>query len=428
MARHLIAGDATIKTAITRGDARLLDGDGLHLRIIVKGQVAPAWRFDYSLRGRKTLSLGRYPDVGLAHARKVADEYRKIVAEGRDPSDIRKAAKGEQKQAKDAAERDAGGLPPVDSFEAVAREFHKARAKGWSPQYGERWLERMERDLFPTIGRMQLPAITPPVLLKVLRAIEARGARETAHTLRQTAGAVFRYGIATGRSERNPCPDLHGALEPIITKHAAAILEPKKLAELMRAIDDYSGQPATKAALLLSALTFQRPGNVRAAEWADIDLDSATWTIPAAAMKRKLAGKLNGRAHIVPLAPQTVAVLRELEPLTGHGRRLLFPGLVNHDRPLSENTVNLALRRMGFDGKTMSAHGFRATARTMLVERLGVDPEVVEAQLAHDKSGPLGSAYDRAEFLEQRRACMTTWANYLDQLRKGGKVMPIRAA
>jgi integrase len=427
MARHLIGGDATIKAAIARGDARLLDGDGLHLRIVVKGQVAPAWRFDYSLGTRKTLSLGRYPDVGLAHARKVADQYRRIVAEGRDPSDARKAAKDGRKQAKEATTRAGDGLAPVDSFEAVAREFHAARSKGWSPLYGARWLERMERDLFPKIGGLQLPAITPPVLLKVLRGIEARGARETAHTLRQTSGQVFRYGIATGRCERNPCPDLHGALEPIVVKHAAAILDPEKLGELMRAVADYAGQPTTKAALLLSALTFQRPGNVRAAQWDDVDLDAGTWTIPAVAMKRRLSGKLNGRPHVVPLATQTVAALRELEPLTGHGR-LLFPGLVNHDRPLSENTVNLALRRMGFDGKQMVAHGFRATARTMLVERLGVDPEVVEAQLAHGKSGPLGAAYDRAEFMEQRREAMQKWANYLDRLRKGGKVMPIRAA
>lgn len=282
----------------------------------------------------------------------------------------------------------------------------------------------MEKDLFPTIGKVSIGDVTAPVLLAVLRRVESRGAHETAHTLRQTAGQVFRYGIQTGRCERNPAADLHGALQPIVVTHMAAVLEPVKAGELMRAIDGYIGQPITRAALQLSALLFQRPGNIRAMEWAWIDFDNAMLTIPAQAMKRTIHGKANGRPHFVPLAPQAVAILQELRPLTGHGQ-YVFPGLRSHDRPMSDNTVNAALRRMGFTGEEMSAHGFRAMARTIMIERLpGISADVLEAQLAHGKSGPLGAAYDRAEFMEQRRAMMALWADYLDQLRTGAQVVP----
>ena len=280
-----------------------------------------------------------------------------------------------------------------------------------------RWLERMEKDLFPHLGGLPLRDITAPVLLDTLRRVERRGAMETAHTLRQTAGQVFRYGIQTGRCDRNPAPDLHGALRPVRTKHMGALLEPAAVAQLLRDIDAYTGQPSTRAALQLSALLFQRPGNIRAMEWAHLDLPGALWTIPAADMKRQQHQKANGRPHFVPLCRQAVDILRDLHTLTGAGR-YVFPAIHTPKRCMSENTVRLALRRMGYTNDDMTAHGFRATARTLIAEHLGgVHPDVVEAQLAHVKSGPLGSAYDRAEFMAQRRELMQRWGDYLDALR-----------
>jgi integrase len=436
--RHLIASDATIRSAIATalgqesGGAavtprQLRDGDGLYLLLVVKGRVAPAWRFDYTAATRKTLSLGTYPDTGLAAARRKAEEFRRLVAGGSDPSSVRKAAKDERKRAQEATKRVAGGLPALDSFEAVARELHAAKAPTWSQQYAERWIDRMAKDLFPSIGALQLPAITPPLLLKTLRAIEARGAHETAHTLLQTAGQVFRYGIHTGRCERNPTPDLRGALKPIVVKNMSAATDPIAAGGLLRAIAAYQGSPLTRGALRLSALLFQRPGNIRAMKWAAVDLEAAMWTIPSAEMKRRVSEKLNGRPHLVPLSRQALEILAELQPLSGRGV-FVFPSLHTGERCMSENTVNVALRRMGLGRDEATAHGFRAMARTLLVERLGVDPEVVEAQLAHGKSGPLGSAYDRAEYLDLRRVAMQRWADYLDQLEKGGRVMPIKAA
>jgi len=305
------------------------------------------------------------------------------------------------------------------TFQAVARELHVTKKSGGSPRYAARWIERMEKDLFPWLGSLPLQDITAPLLLQTLRRIEGRGANETAHTLRQTAGQVFRYGIATGRCERNPAPDLHGALKPIVVKHMAAVLDPTGASALMRAIAAYAGQPSTRGALELSALLFQRPGNIRQMEWAELDLENSLWTIPAAKMKRTVHGKVNGRPHLVPMATRAVAILRDLQSLSGHGR-YVFPSLLTGERCMSENTLRTALRRMGYTNDEMTPHGFRAMARTILVERLDVNPDVIEAQLAHGKSGPLGAAYDRAEFMEQRRAMMASWAKYLSQLRDCG--------
>ena len=240
---------------------------------------------------------------------------------------------------------------------------------------------------------------------------------------------MFRYGIQSGAVvDRNPATDLHGALKPMQVKHMAAILEPVKVGELLRAVDGYSGQPLTRAALLLSALLFQRPGNVRAMEWGEIDVDRAMWTIPAEKMKRTIHGKVNGRPHLVPLAKQALAILEEVRPHSGHGQ-YVFPSQLSVKRCMSENTVRNALRRLGYGNDDMTPHGFRAMARTLLIEELpGVSADVIEAQLAHGKSGPLGSAYDRAEFIKQRRTLMQTWADYLDQLRVGAAVVPLRAA
>lgn len=410
--------DVSCKSASCPADkarARFSDSGGLYLEVAPNGSKRWFWKYYLPGGKEKRLALGSYPAVPLKSARLARDEARLLLQRGVDPAQQRRLDKL------------ASVTANAERFEEVAREFHRVKHAGWSPQYGQRWIERMEKDLFPWLGTLTLTEITAPVLLQALRRVEARGARETAHTLRQTAGQVFRYGIQTGRCERNPAEDLRGALQPLNVRHMPAVLEPSQVGELMRAAQGYAGQPTTRAALLLSALLFQRPGNIRAMEWAEVDLDACMWTIPAAKMKRTVQGKLNGRPHLVPLAPQAVDLLQELKPLTGHGR-YVFPGLRTHDRPMSENTINAALRRLGFTGDEMVAHGFRSMARTLMVERTNISPDVIEAQLAHGKSGPLGAAYDRAEFMEQRRQMMRTWADYLDKLATGAEVVPLRAA
>lgn len=392
---------------------RLSDGGGLYLEVAPNGSKRWFWKF-YPDGKESRLALGSYPKLSLKNARKERDEAREARKSGTNPVQKRKADKL------------ATSASSATTFEGVAREYFGTKASSWSPRYTARWIQRMEKDLFPVLGALPLASITAPVLLDALRRVERRGAIETAHTLRQTAGQVFRYGVQTGRCERSPAGDLHGALRPLNVKHMAAVLEPGKVGELMRAIDAYAGQPTTRAALALSALLFQRPGNIRAMEWSEIDTQRELWTIPAAKMKRRLHGKINGRPHLVPLAPQALAILEELRPLTGHGRHV-FPSLITGERCMSENTIRVALRRMGYSNDDMTPHGFRAMARTLIAEQLpGVSPDVIEAQLAHGKSGPLGMAYDRAEFMEQRRQMMATWADYLDRLRKGADVVELR--
>jgi integrase len=426
MAKNLIPGDTTIK-AIKPGDprARLNDGQGLYLLLFVKGG-AHGWRFDYSIGGRrKTLSLGTYPDTSLKLARHKADECRKLVAEGTDPSDTRKATKTQQRQQAEAEARVDSGLPPIGSFEHLAREWvetiHQATV---STPHAARTLIRFENDVFPYIGRLPVAEVGAPELLAVLRRVEARGAIETAHRIKDACGQVFRYGIATGQCTRDPAADLRGALKPVNTKHMATVTDPKRVGQLLRLIDAYTGFPTTRAALQLAPLVFQRPGNLRAMEWAEVDLDAAIWTIPAAKMKRSISDKNNGAAHIVPLARQALAILRDIAPLTGQGR-YVFPSVRGGDRPMSNMTLNGALQRMGIDTQSdMTTHGFRAMARTMLAERLGVPEPIIEAQLAHMVKDSLGRAYNRTQFAEQRQALMQQWADYLDTLRKGADVLP----
>jgi integrase len=405
-----------IKHKGSKAGEKYSDGGGLYLHVTAAGKY---WRMAYRFIGKqKTLALGVYPEVSLADAREGRGKARKLLANDVDPS----AAKREERAQTAAA--------TANTFELVALEFLATKKDSWSEKYAAKWERGMRKDLFPYIGKLPISTITPPMLLEVLRKCERRGAIESAHTLRQTAGQVFRYGIQTGRCERSPSTDLQGALKPIVTKHMAAILDPFKAGELMRSIQDYKGQPMTRIALALSALLFQRPGNIRQMEWAWIDAEAGMLTIPSMDMKRRKHQKLNGRPHLVPLAPQTVALLEEIRPLTGHGR-YVFPSLLTGERPMSDNTVNMALRRLGYTKEEMSAHGFRAMARTLLIERIpGMSADVIEAQLAHEKSGPLGRAYDRADFMEQRRTMMVEWANYLDKLRTGAEViqLPGRAA
>jgi integrase len=299
----------------------------------------------------------------------------------------------------------------------VAREWFEKRSPGWAWSHASRVIRRLERDVFPWIGGAPIRSLEAPDILTVARRIEQRGAVETAHRALRDISAVFRYAIVTARLTRNPAPDLRDALAPIQKRHFPAITDPVEVGELLRAIDGYQGDHVTRCALRLAPLTFVRPGELRRAEWSEVDPDTATWLIPAAKMK--------GRAdHVVPLSRQAVAVCEDLKPLTGHGC-YLFPNAWHHDRPMSENAVLAALRGMGIGKDRMVPHGFRAMARTLLDEALHERPELIEHQLGHWVHGPLGRAYNRATFLPERRAMVQRWSDYLDALREGGNVVPI---
>ena len=424
MARHLIPGDVSIRT-IKAGDARkrLNDGGGLYLRLFVNGG-SHGWRFDYTVAGvRKTLSLGTYPDTSLADARGRAADARQLVSKGIDPSDVRKAAKAEAERARDAQARMAAGLPAVGAFEAVARDwFARVHSVKVTPEHAARTMLRLEQNVFPWLGQCPIESIEAPALLACLRRVEARGAIETAHRVKDACGQVFRYGIATGQCARNPAADLRDALPPIVGGHHAAIIEPATAAALLRDMLAYQGHAVTRAALALSALLLLRPGELRHMEWAWIDFEASTLTVPSEVMKRKKADRASGVPHLVPLARQAVDVLNDLQPLTGQGR-YVFPSLLSGERCMSENTVRAALRRMGYSNDEMTAHGFRAMARTMIAERLHVAAEVIEAQLAHAVADSLGRAYNRTQFRDQRVAMMQAWADYLDRLRTGAEVV-----
>ncbi len=397
---------------------KMFDGEGLYL-LVQPGAEADSkrWRLKYRFGGKeKLLALGTYPEVKLKQARERREAAREQIAQGIDPSAARKAAK------------DSRASQCEGTFEAVAREWHQTvHAEKTTEAHAARTLIRLEQDAFPYIGALPIEAITAPALLQLLRRVEDRGAIETAHRVKQACGQVFRYGIATGRCERDPSADLKDALKPVIVKHHAAITDPKAVGGLLRAIHDYQGQPVTRAALKLAPLVFLRPGELRHAQWDEIDLDAALWTIPASRMKRTKQQKISGSPHLVPLAAQAVAVLKDLKPLTGHGV-FVFPSPRTPTRPMSENGVLSALRRMGIEKDEASGHGFRAMARTLLAERLGVDDNIIEAQLAHAVKDSLGRAYNRTEFVAQRRTMMQTWADYLDKLRQGAEVIPFKTA
>lgn len=381
---------------------KLSDGQGLYLLVTTSG--GKLWRLDYSHNDkRKTLALGSYPEITLADARQRRDDARKLLANGVDPGKVKKA----QKIAL-IAESENG-------FEVVAREWHGKFSSSWSKIHSDTTLRRLQADVFPVLGTLPIGEIKPPELLSMLRRIESRGALETAHRIKTICGQVFRYAVATGRAERDPAADLKGALPPYKKSHLAAITEPKEVAALLRAIDGYQGSFVVKCALQLAPLTFVRPGELRHAEWSEIDFDAAEWNIPAERMKMKVA-------HLVPLSAQAVVILRELQALTGRGI-YLFPCSRSFVRPMSNNAVNAALRRMGFDKDTMTGHGFRAMARTILDEVLQVRPDFIEHQLAHAVKDPNGRAYNRTSHLAERRRMMQTWADYLDGLKAEAKVI-----
>ncbi len=421
MARHLIPSDATIRATKAKDKPyRLNDGDGLYLLIRPEGTPKGGWwwRLDYSITGRrKTLSLGTYPDTGLQLARRKADEARKLVEEGTDPSNVRKAGKAKRAEQREAERRIEAGIPLADSFEAIAREWFEGHKPGWAASHANKVIGRLNNDVFPWIGAQPITEIKAPEVLTLVRRIKARGALDTAHRVLQNCGQVFRYAVAEGRADRDPTGDLRGALPSVRGKHFASITAPAAVGELLRAIDGFRGTYTVKYALLLAPMLFVRPGELRKAEWADIDLDKAEWRYHVTKTKTE---------HLVPLASQAVAILRDLHALTGRGR-YVFPGARTNGRPMSDAAVNAALRRMGYDTRTeITGHGFRAMARTILHEELGMQPDWIEQQLAHRKADPLGEAYNRTRFLPQRRTMMQTWADYLDRLKAGADVIPLR--
>ncbi len=376
---------------------KLSDEKGLYLQVMPNG--GKWWRFKYRFLGKeKLLACGVYPDTTLAKAREKRDAARRLLADGIDPSENKKAVKASKT------------IEAANSFEVIAREWHTKQSKNWVASHGEKILGRLEKDVFPWLGNKPIVNITPPDLLKTLRRIEERGALETAHRVQQNCSQVFRYAIATGRAERDPSADLRGALPPVKPKHLAAIIKPEEIGALLRAIDDYQGGLITKCALKLAPLVFVRPGELRAAEWSEINLEKAEWNIPAERMKMR-------QPLLVPLSTQTIKVLKEIQPLTGRGK-YVFPSARSTSRPMSNNAVLAALRRMGFAKEEMSGHGFRAMARTVLDEVLGVRPDFIEHQLGHAVRDPNGRAYNRTAHLDERRKMMQQWAEYLDSLKK----------
>ena len=395
--------DNQIQRAQPRDKAyKLPDGEGMHLFVTPDG--AKSFRLRYRFEGReKTLGLGLYPDTPLKRAREKRHEARQLIADGIDPSAQRKA------------ERAAN----VHTFKGIAEEWIKRQAKTLAVHTIEIEGARLRSTLVPAFGGRPMKSITAADLLGVLRRLEERGTHETAHRVRALYSRVARYAIATGRAERDVSIDLRGALTPVVTSNFAAITNPKRIGELLRAIDGYQGQPATEFALKLAPYVFVRPGELRAATWPEFDLDAEhpAWRIPAERMKM-------GREHLVPLAAQAVEILRRLHGHTGDGP-LLFPGLRTATRPISENTLNAALRRLGFKQDEMTAHGFRSMASTRLNE-LGFHPDLIELQLAHQERNAVRAAYNKAQRLEERRKMMQAWADYLDGLKAGSNVIALR--
>ena len=386
---------------------KLTDGDGLFLLVTPAG--GKWWRFKYRFGGKeKLLSFGTYPEVSLADAREKRAVSRKQVAAGVDPGEKRKAQK---------AARAAGC---ENSFEIVGREWHGKYAKTWSTIHASTIMNRLEKEIFPWLGARPIDEIGAPELLKTLRRMESRGALDTAHRVRNHCSKIFRYAIATGRAERDPAADLQGALPPVKNKHFAAPTDPKDVAPLLRAIDAYQGSFVVKCAMQLAPILFVRPGELRHAEWSEIDLDTQQWNIPGEKMKMK-------EPHLVPLPRQAVAILKELQPFTG-ASQYVFPCGRSFARPMSENAVNAALRRMGFEKSEITGHGFRAMARTILDEVLQIRPDFIEHQLAHAVRDPNGRAYNRTAHLAERRKMMQKWANYLDGLKAGAVVVPFKTA
>ena len=387
---------------------KLYDEAGLFFQVTPSG--GKWWRFKYRYDGKeKLLSLGTFPDVSLADARNRRDDARKLLAQipSINPSNTRKAVKA------------ANTLNAENSFEALAREWVASHMQNKGTNYRDLTLRRFELYLFPWIGKTPITDLTAPDMLTAVKRIQNQNKLETAYRTLQACGQVFRYAVQSGRAIRDVTADLRGALPPTTTKHMAAFTEPKDVAELLRAIDGFTGTLTVQAALRLAPLVFVRPSELRKAKWADIDLDAGEWRYVVSKTKTD---------HLVPLSAQAINLLKDIKPLSGHGE-FVFMGGHNPDKAMSEAAINAALRRMGYDTKTqITGHGFRAMARTILHERLEIDPHIIEHQLAHSVPDALGGAYNRTKFIDQRKVMMQQWADYLDELKAGAKVMPFKQA
>lgn len=385
---------------------KLADGGGLYLLVNPNG--SKWWRLKYRYLGKeKLLSLGVYPSVTLANARDGRDEARKTLKSGVCPSGQRKS------------EKLLKHLASGNTFQAIAEEWYQGRLPNWAPATAKKVRRYLDNDIFPWLGSRPIGEIGAPELLATVRRVESRGALELAHRIREYSGQVFRYAVATGRAERDPSADLRGALPPVKSKHHASVTDPKQIGALLRAIDGFTGSFITKCALQLAPLVFVRPGELRHAEWSEIDLEAKEWRIPGPKMKMR-------DRHIVPLSSQAVEVLKAIQPLTGQGK-YVFPGNRTIQRPMSENTVNAALRRLGYEKDEMTGHGFRSMASTLLHEQ-GWLHEAIERQLAHADRNSVSAAYNYAEHLPKRREMMQSWADFLDGLKAGAKVVPLGRA
>lgn len=378
---------------------KLYDGRGLFLQVVPEG--GRLWRFRYRFDNKeKLLALGGYPDVSLKDARERRDEARKQVAAGIDPGAVRKAQKASRMER------------AANSFEVIAREWHERQVPTWAPSHAVRVLSLMNRDLFPWIGGTAIADLTPPVILEPLLRICDRGAVETAHRALTIVGQVNRFAIASGRLESDPARDLRGALPPVVDRHFPAVTDPTELGALLRSLWSYSGTLTVRSALKLAPMLAVRPGELRSAKWVDVDLEAAAWRFTLSKTHQE---------HIVPLPRQALDVLQELHPATAPVSEYVFPSARSPRRCMSDNGVLSALRRMEIPKETMTGHGFRAAFRTILDERLGFRPDIIEQQLGHAVRDALGRAYNRATFLADRRAMMQVWADYLDELRTGEK-------
>lgn len=425
MALEKIKSERTIK-ALKPGAGRLSDGGGLYL-VPFAWEQSHYWRMDYTFAGRRrTLSLGVYPEIDLDQARAKAKEVRAMLSRGTDPMEERKAQRGERKQAAETESRIRAGLPPVGTFEDVARRWFDVKQAHWMPSYSSKVLRRLELHAFPRFGHTPIGAITPMTVLEACRAVERNDTLETAHRLREHCSCVFRFAIAEGADLRDPCQDIRDALRRPVVRHFAAITKPQPLAVLLRAIDAYSGSFVVRSALQLAPMLLLRPGELRQARWDEIDLDNGLFYVPSSRLKRTKTEKENGQPHLVPLAKQAVEILEKLFLHTGH-TGLVFPAEGRTGRCMSDNTLNAALRAMGYTKDMATAHGFRATARTLIVEMLEYPESVVEMQLDHAVKDANGTAYNRTEFIRKRIQMMASWADYLDDLKSGKSKIPSTA-
>ena len=400
MAKNLLTDNAVRQAKPAEKPYRKLDGEGLVLLIQPTG--AKWWRFRYRFKGKaKMISLGAYPRVSLIEARNLRDEAVKKINEGIDPSDHR------------ASERQAAAIEQAietNTFATISLEWYGRHAPTWATAHAKRVKERLDNHVIPYLGEMPITEITAPVVLGVLRRLEEVGKLETAHKTKQSIGQIFRYAIATGKAESDPTPSLKGALPPAKTDHFPALLDPAAIGAVLRQFDGYGGYPPVRAGLRLGPLLFCRPGELRTMKWADLDLDCAEWRFTLSKTKTQ---------QIVPLSHQAKAILEELHPLTGKGDHVMpSQRSPKGDRPMSDAAITAAYRSMGIEQSLLVAHGWRATARTLLLEVLKYPVDIVEQQLGHSVKDALGRAYNRTQFLDERRAMMQAWADYLDSLRK----------